>query len=116
MNGLDPGKQPMPNKGAAFWPQTSVGWLALALAVVAVVSMFLGPLVTITFRNTFPVVDTWLMPTFAAALIAIATLFGAVAVFRRGERSILSMIVLALMAVCTLVAAFVLIGGALTGN
>lgn len=112
----DPGQESVPNRSVAFWPQTSAGWVALALSVIAIASLFLAPLVTITFRHTFPVVDTWLMPTIMGALLAIAALGGLIAVWRRRERSILSLIVLALMTLGTVGAAFVLVGGVITGN
>lgn len=116
MRSIDPSKELRPNQRAAFWPQTSLGRAALVLAVAALASLFVFPVLTLTLRNTFPVVDTWLMPAILAALIAVAALCSVVAVWRRRERSTVSIIVLALATVGTLVAVLIFVGSALTGS
>jgi len=112
----DPGRESMLKQRAALWPQTSAGRAALLLAVAALASLFLFPVLTVTLRSTFPVVDTWLMPAILAVLIAIAALCSVIAVWRQRERSTISIIVLGLTTLGTLVAVLVLVGGALTGN
>jgi GNAT superfamily N-acetyltransferase len=65
----DPGPlQPEPGKHGVM-PRSAAGWWAIVLSVVGLGSWIVLPLITINFRDTFPITDTALMPIIGLVLV-----------------------------------------------
>ena len=83
--------------GIRKWlPGTTLGWVAIILALVAIASWVAFPIITMTYRTTYPVVNTWIMPAIATGLVDLAAIMSLAAVVVQRERSILILVMLAL--------------------
>jgi hypothetical protein len=80
----------MTNGRAGMLPKTPIGWWALGVAVVAVASWVVLPVTTVTFRDTYPITDTWVMPAIGTTLTDAAAILGVLAIWRRREQSALN--------------------------
>jgi uncharacterized membrane protein len=85
-------------------PKTKVGWWAIGLAVIGIASWVILPIITITFRDKYPVTDTWVMPAIGTVLIDLAAVFSLLCVWPWRERSVLNIVA----AVLTITAALLL--------
>lgn len=109
-----PGSAPA-HAGGGLWPRTTLGWWAVALAIVALVCVPLFPVLTMTLRDTYPVVDTWVMPVVLMALLDAAAVLSLLAVWLRHERSVLSIAALAVTLLSGLFFTFMVVGEAIGG-
>lgn len=98
-----------------FRPQTTLGVWALVFAALAIVSWFLLPLITVTYRDIYPVTDTWVMPAILTMLTDTAAVLSIWAVWRKHERAILSLLALGLMVPAALFTTFMVVGEGLAG-
>ena len=71
------------------WPQTAFGWTSLLLAVIAFACLAIFPVITVHYRSTYPVVDTWVMPAVATVLLDLAAVLNVVSFWRSHDRSLL---------------------------
>lgn len=99
----------------AILPETKAGrWTAIATAVVILACAAL-PMVTISFRHTYSVTDTWVMPAIGTVLIDLAAIFNILSIWHWRERSLLNIAA----AIVTLAAAifftFMVVGEGLSG-
>ena len=81
-----------------FSPRTGLGWAAIFIALVAIASWVAFPFITMAYRSTYPLVDSWIMPAIATGLVDLAAIVSLAAVLARRERSILSLVTLVVTA------------------
>lgn len=98
-----------------FSPQTLLGTWAALLSLLAVVSWFVMPAITMAYRDVYPITDTWVMPAISVALTDAAALLGVLAVWRGHERSILNLVLLVILFLAGLFFTWMLIGEGLAG-
>lgn len=110
-----PGRAPADPGHTLFWPQTGLGRWALVMTVVAIASWFLLPLITVNFRDTYPITDTWVMPAILTLLTDTATALGIAAIWLRDERSVLTLAALCLMVPAALFVTAMVISEGLAG-
>lgn len=101
--------------GKSFVPRTLAGRLALAAAGVALASWVVLPLITVTYRHTYPITDTWIMPVIGVVLLDVATVLNLLCVWRWGERSRLNVITTVLLVPTALLFTLIVIGEVLGG-
>ena len=102
-------------RGRGFWPRSALGWIAIALALVALASWVVFPMLTMAYRETYPVVDTWVMPAIATALVDAAAILSLVSVCLRRERSVLSIVALVVTVLAGVFFTFIVVGQAISG-
>jgi hypothetical protein len=112
-----PDQRPAPQARSrrAIVPKSAVGWWALGLTGVGIASWVALPLLTITFRETYPVTDTWIMPAIAIVLTDLAAVFDLLCVWPWRERSILNIAVTVLMIPAAIFFTFIGVGEGLSG-
>jgi hypothetical protein len=81
-------------QGGSMWPTTGVGRAGVVAAIIALVCSAAIVLVTIVFRGTSPIIDSWIWPVVALVLIDAAALLNVLAVWLRRERSAVSLLAL----------------------
>jgi hypothetical protein len=99
----------------AMLPRTTIGRRALGLSAVAAASWVVLPIITIVFRHTYPITDTWVMPAIGTLLTDAAAILNVLATWRRGERSALSVVLAVLMVPIALFFTFMVVGEGLGG-
>ncbi len=102
-------------RGRGFWPRSALGWIAIVLALVALASWVVFPVLTMTYRETYPVVDTWVMPAIATTLVDVAAILSLVTVWLRHERSVLSIMTLVVTMLAGLFFTSIVVGEAIGG-
>lgn len=94
-------------------PSTSLGWWGVGVSLLGfTMFLFILPTITMMFRETYPITDSWVMPTGGAAVLLLGVALG-IAALRSQERSRLVIGVLFVTAVFSLIALATLIGGAI---
>ncbi|MFZ5824610.1 MAG: hypothetical protein ACOY94_09805 [Bacillota bacterium] len=99
-------------KGPGLWPGTGLGRVAVGVTGVAVLLIFLLPWITQRYREVYPIVDTWVMPAVLMVFLDAAAVLHLVAVWRRGERSPASIMLLVITLSAALFLTAAVIGGA----
>jgi hypothetical protein len=100
-------------KGRRFWPRSTFSWIAIALGLVALASWVVFPVLTMAYRERYPVVDTWVMPALATTLVDVAAILNLVTVWFRRERSLLSIVILVVTILAGLFFTFMVVGEAI---
>lgn len=100
-------------KGRRFWPRSTLSWIAIALGLVALASWVIFPVLTMAYRERYPVVDTWVMPAIATILVDVAAILNLVTVWFRRERSLLSIVTLVVTILAGLFFTFMVVGEAI---
>jgi hypothetical protein len=103
------------HRGIAILPGTKAGRWALILTVIIIAACAALPIITINFRNTYPVTDTWVMPAIGVVLIDFAAVFNVLCVWPWRERSILNIIAAVLTVLSALFFTFMVVGESLAG-
>jgi hypothetical protein len=101
--------------GTAIWPRTKAGRWAIGLTVIGIGAWVALPLITITFRETYPVTDTWIMPAVGTVLIDLAAVFNLLCVWRWRERSVLNIVAAMLSIPMALFFTCIVVGESLGG-
>jgi hypothetical protein len=101
--------------GRTVLPTTAIGRRSMWLSVVAIASWIVLPVTTITFRHTIPITDTWVMPAIGTVLTDAAAVCNVLAVWRRGERSVVSVVLAVLLVAIGLFFTFMVVGEGLSG-
>jgi hypothetical protein len=99
----------------AIVPRTAVGWWALGLTAVGIASWIALPLITINFRDTYPVTDTWVMPAIGVVLTDLAAVLDLLCVWPWRERSVLNIVATVLMIPAGLFFTFIVVGEGISG-
>jgi hypothetical protein len=105
----EPPLGPSLKKRMLVWPVKRLGWWAVATTAVALASFFAFPLITMAYRTTYPIVDTWIMPAALAMLADAAAVLSVLAIWR--ERSLLGILVLVMSVPAALITTLVVLGG-----
>jgi uncharacterized membrane protein YvlD (DUF360 family) len=100
-------------RGRGFWPRSALGWIAIVLALVALASWVVFPVLTMAYRERYPVVDTWVMPAIATTLVDAAAILSLVTVWLRRERSVLNILTLVVTMLAGLFFTFMVVGEAI---
>jgi len=95
--------------------QTTAGRFALGFTAPAIGSRLLLPLITVRYRYSCPITDTWVMPAIGTGLVAVAAALNMWCVWRRGERSPANRLAAALLAAAVLFLALMMLGDRLGG-
>ena len=99
-----------------IWPSTRLGWTAVVLTFVALGSWIVFPLLTVAYKDTYPVLDTWVLPVVAAAFMDAAAVASLLAVRLRGERSVMSIAALTVSLLAGVFVTISVVGGAFGGS
>jgi len=102
-------------KKTAITPRTAIGWWALGLTVVGAASWIILPMITVNFRETYPITDTWVMPAIGTVLTDIAAVVNVLAVWRWRERSVLNIIATILTVAIALFVTLMVVGEGISG-
>lgn len=92
-------------------PQTRAGGGAVLAGVLALSLWLILPMVTMAYRETYPITDSWVMPTIGGIINIIVALLNVYVVWWRGQRAWLNLIAMAVLVVVALLAVMVLVGG-----
>lgn len=107
-------KNPSPGRRTVA-PRTPIGWWAIGLSVLALASWIILPLLTITFRDTYPITDTWLMPVTGLVITDTAAVLNILCVWLWRQRSVLNILALGFIIPVALFATFMVVGEGLSG-
>jgi hypothetical protein len=99
----------------AVLPKKKAGRWALISTVIVIAACAALPVITITFRDTYPVTDTWVMPAIGTILIDVAAVFNVLCVWLWRERSVLNIIAAVLTIPSALFFTFMVVGEGLAG-
>jgi len=102
-------------RGRGFWPRLSFGWITIVIALVALAPWVVFPMLTMAYREKYPLVDSWVMPAIATALVDAAAILSLVAVWLRRERSVLNIATLVITMLAGLFFTFMVVGEAIGG-
>lgn len=96
-------------------PRRVIGWWTLGLSVLGLAAWIILPLITITFRERYPVTDTWVMPAIGLVITDLAALFNVLCIWLWKERSILNIVSTVLTIPVALFVIFLVVGEGLAG-
>jgi hypothetical protein len=96
-------------------PGSPVGWWAIALAVIGLAAWVVLPMISMEFRETYPVTDTWVMPAIGLVLSDVAAGFNILCIWRWKERSVLNIAAAALIIPWAVFVTFMVVGEGLAG-
>lgn len=96
-------------------PQTPLAWIAIAVSLLAVVSWFALPLITMGYRDVYPITDTWVMPAILTVLTDAGAVLGIISVWTRTHRSVTNIVAVAIMIPAALFATLMVVGEGLAG-
>ena len=94
-----------------IWPRTPFGIAAVCVGLLALSLWFVLPMVTMHYREIYPITDTWVMPLIGGVVTIMAALVNGYAVLVRKERAWLNLAITLLVGLISLVALIVMIGG-----
>lgn len=103
------------NRSFRILPGTKTGWWALGLAVIGIAAWVLLPIITITFRERYPVTDTWVMPAIGTVLIDIAAVFNLLCLWPWRDRSMLNIAATALVVPVAILFTLIVVGELVSG-
>lgn len=92
-------------------PQTRIGVVAVVVGLLALSLWIVFPIVTMNYREQYPITDSWVMPATSSAVTMLAALVNGYAVLVHKERAWLNMVMTLLVGLISLVALIVMIGG-----
>jgi len=101
--------------GRGFWPHSSLGWITIIVTGIALASWLVFPQLTMAYRETYPIVDSWVMPALATTLVDVAAVLNLVTVLLRRERSALNIVVLTITMLAGFFLTFLVVGEAIAG-
>ena len=102
-------------RGMAILPKTKAGWWALIVTVIVIAACATLPVITINFRDIYPVTDTWVMPAIGVVLIDLAAIFNILCVWPWRERSVLNILAAVLTVPSALFFTFMVVGEGIAG-
>ncbi len=102
--------------GTRHWiPSGAIGWWTFGLSVLALATWAVLPQVTMAFRDTYPITDSWVMPAINVILTDVAAVLSALCIWRWKERSALIIIAAVLTTPLALFGTLMVVGEALSG-
>lgn len=112
---MAPGARISPSAGRRFLPDSTVGWCALAFSFVGLAAWVALPLITMAYRDTYPVTDTAVMPAIGVVLVDVAAVYDLLSVFRWKERSVLVVAATVVTVAAAVFFTFIVVAGGLSG-
>ncbi len=100
----------MPNR-RPWLPRTRFGVVAVLVGVMALSLWIVFPMVTMNYREQYPITDSWLMPAMSSVVTMMAAVVNGYAVLVRKERAWLNLALTLFVGFISLVALMVVIGG-----
>lgn len=111
------GTSPSPRRARiAILPRTRLGWWGLAASAIGFASWVVLPLITVTFRQKYPITNTWVMPAIGTVILDLAAVFNVLCVWRWRERSVLNGAAMALTVLAGLGVTLIVVGEGLGGQ
>ncbi|MEY3990108.1 MAG: hypothetical protein RI985_1189 [Chloroflexota bacterium] len=92
-------------------PHTTSGFVAIGLSIMALLLWVLLPMVTVRYRDIYPITDSWVMPTFGGVVSIAVALFNIYEVWWHKQRAWLNIIVTVILGCVAIIALMVLVGG-----
>lgn len=83
-------------KPRKFWPQERSGKFSLLIGVIAFGIGFLLPVITGIFGETYPVTDSWVMPTIGVAVMLVAAATNIITYTFMRQRSVANLVMLSI--------------------
>lgn len=102
-------------KPRTFWPKERSGKFSLLIGVLAFGIGFLLPVITGIFGETYPITDSWVMPTIGVAAMIIAAVSNIFTYTFMRQRSVANLIMLSITVFWACFTATFLIGEGLAG-
>ena len=96
-------------------PGSPFGWWAIGLSVLGLTAWAYLPMISMAFRETYPVTDTWVMPVIWLVLADVAAAFNVLCVWRWQERSVLNIVAVVLTVPAALFVTIMVLGEFLAG-
>lgn len=96
-------------------PGRAIGWWALGLSAVGLAAWVFLPVITVAYRETYPVTDSWMMPAIGLVLTDVAAAFNALCIWRFKERSVLNIVAAVLTMPAALFVTLMVAGEGLAG-
>lgn len=101
--------------GRRVVPSTTAGWWAVGLSVVGIAAWVVLPMITMTFRTSYPITDTWVMPVIGLVLIDAAAVFDGLCMWRWRDRSVFNIVASVLVIPAALLATVIVVGEGFAG-
>lgn len=92
-------------------PQTRIGVVAVVVGMLALSLWMVLPMVTMNYREQYPITDSWVMPATSSVVTMLAALVNGYVVLVHKERAWLNVVMTLLVGLISLVALMVMIGG-----
>ncbi len=102
-------------KSRPLAPNRAIGWWTIGLSVLGLAVWVILPMITITFRERYPVTDTWVMPAIGLLLTDTAAVFNMLCLWFWKERSVLNILFAVLVIPVSLFVTFMVVGEGLAG-
>lgn len=96
-------------------PVTKAGWWALGLSVLGVISWVILPMITMVFREKYPVTNSYVMPLIGTVLIDIAAVFNILCLWHWRERSALNIALAVLVIPVAVFFTIIVVGEGIAG-
>lgn len=110
-----PSSAPDDQGARSFVPRGAIGWWMLLSVLAGLLPWVVLPMVTMAYRETYPITDTWVMPAIGAAITIAAAFFNIVGVWRWRERSVLNIIGLVVIGMVAIFVTLMLLGEGAAG-
>jgi len=94
-----------------MWPHTRIGLVELLVGVMALSLWIVFPMVTMQYREIYPVTDSWVMPAIGSVITIGAALVNGYAMSVHKERAWLNLAIMIVVGFISLMALMVMIGG-----
>ena len=102
-------------KQRGFWPHEKSGKVALWFTFGAFLLWIILPMITGAFRETYPVTDTWVMPSIGVIGVAVAAAVNLFAYVVKRQRSAVNLTAMSITLCFTFFSALFLIGEGIAG-
>ncbi len=96
-------------------PVSPIGRWAVVVAVIGLGAWVVLPLISMQFRETYPVTDTWVMPAIGVVVSDAAAVFNILAVWHWEERSVLNIVSAVLVVIAAVFFTFIVVAEGLAG-
>lgn len=94
-----------------WFPQTRIGIGAVVAGVLALSLWIILPMVTMAYRETYPITNSWVMPTIGGVTSIIVALLNVYVVWWRAQRAWLNLFSMVVLVLVALMSLLILVGG-----
>jgi UDP-N-acetylmuramyl pentapeptide phosphotransferase/UDP-N-acetylglucosamine-1-phosphate transferase len=92
-------------------PRTSSGVVVIGLSLAALSLWVILPMVTVRYRDIYPITNSWVMPTTGGIINIIVAVLNVYMVWWRGQRAWLNIFSMVVLVIVAVIALMVLVGG-----